>query len=130
MAPDCFWTPPDPKMDHKKTIRIAIREFPRDSRAANAMLLCRLLNLCFVWIHDGVLDSRWICGFTMDFWIQDGFLDSRWIPRFTMDSWIHDGLLDSRWITGVTMDSWIHDGFFGFTMDSQIHDGFLDAPHV
>ena len=40
MAPDHFWTPPDPKMAHKMAIRIAIREFPRDSRIVNAMETC------------------------------------------------------------------------------------------
>ena len=39
MAPDHFWTPPDPKMAHKMAIRIAIRELPRDSRIADAMEL-------------------------------------------------------------------------------------------
>ena len=38
-APDHFWTPPDPKIDHKMAIRLAIREFPRDSRIANAMMM-------------------------------------------------------------------------------------------
>ena len=39
MAYDDFWTPPDPKMAHTMAIRIVIREFPRDSRIANAMLV-------------------------------------------------------------------------------------------
>ena len=37
MAPDHFWTSPDPKMAHKMAIRIASRELPRDSRIADAM---------------------------------------------------------------------------------------------
>ena len=30
--------PPDPKMAHKMAVRIAIRELPRDSRIADAMI--------------------------------------------------------------------------------------------
>ena len=90
------------------------------------------------WIHDGFLDSQWICGFTVNLWLHDGFLDSRWISGFTVESSIHDGLLDSRcisdsrWISGFTMfakDSCSHHGFldsrwiFGFAMDLWIRDG-------
>ena len=42
-------------------------------------------------VHDRVI------GFTMVSWIHDGLLDSRWIPEFTMGSWIriHDEFVDS-----------------------------------
>ena len=48
------------------------------------------------WIHDGLLNSRRISGFSMDCWIRDEFLDSRQVVGFTTGSWINDRFLDSR----------------------------------
>ena len=55
------------------------------------------------WIHDTVLDSQWVLGFTMGSWIHDGFLDSRKVPGFRMGFGIHDVLWDSRCALGFTM---------------------------
>jgi len=49
------------------------------------------------WIHDGLLDSRWVPGFTMGFWIHEEVLRF----RFTMFSGIHDALWDSRWVGAI-----------------------------
>ena len=90
---------------------IGFKKAENNSQDQTPNLRSETVTHCMV---EGMMDSRWISGGTVDFWIQDGFLDCRWISVFAMILLTHDRFLHPRL-------------FFGSTMRFLIRGRFLDS---